>query len=261
LAAMVDPNPVSPEHEPSVEPGRRELEPSVAYATFGVRLRAYVIDLAVVLGVVVAVVLIGDLARDVPSSGRILVFVLFANLFLYEPLMIWRFGATIGHRVENLQVVDAVTGQNPGFWRACLRFVAKSFFGMLSFATMTINRRHQAIHDLITHTTVRIRNVAAARPDDYAPERVIAPVAGLPSRLRRISVIIGYCLVVYAGYVAAAVYFESSACRHFNQCTIGDFIVAWVLALTWLAAAATCIIAGWRGQLLGAMATVEPRMP
>jgi hypothetical protein len=38
-------------------------------------------------------------------------------------------------------------------------------------------------------------------------------------------------------------------------------IVAWILGLTWLAAAAACIVAGWRGQLLAALAATEPPLP
>jgi uncharacterized RDD family membrane protein YckC len=141
------------------------------YATFGQRLRALVIDLAILVGAIVAIVVVGDMTRHLPGSGRVLVVALYA-LILYEPLMVWHYGATIGHRVTNLHVVYDATGGKPGFLRASARFVLKTVLGLPSFLTMAITRRYQAVHDALTHTTVQIRDMSLARPGDYHEARV-----------------------------------------------------------------------------------------
>ena len=69
----------------------------VVYASFGARLRALVADAAVVAFLVVVLVLGSELARDVPGSGRVFVALLFAVVLFYEPVQVWRYGATIGH--------------------------------------------------------------------------------------------------------------------------------------------------------------------
>jgi uncharacterized RDD family membrane protein YckC len=52
--------------------------------------------------------------------------------------------------------VDARTGSWPSFGRAFVRFLIKTILGVISFFTMELSRRHQAVHDLLTHTTVHV---------------------------------------------------------------------------------------------------------
>jgi hypothetical protein len=85
---------------------------------------------------------------------------------LYEPLLVaWR-GGTIGHFATNLRVVGPAGG-NPSFARAFARYVVKTALGLPSFISMTLTRRHQAVHDVLTRTTVQIRDSSRARPGDY----------------------------------------------------------------------------------------------
>jgi uncharacterized RDD family membrane protein YckC len=109
---------------------------------------------------------VGDAARHVPGSGRVLVVLVYA-LILYEPIMVWGYSATIGHRVTNLRVIDEGSGGNPGLLKSLARFAIKTLLGLVSFLTMALTRRYQAVHDLLTHTTVQIRDLALAAPDDY----------------------------------------------------------------------------------------------
>jgi len=104
---------------------------SAAYATFTRRLRALVIDSAVLVAGLVVIVLASELTRDVPGSGRVLAAALFAMILLYEPLMVWRLGGTVGHRATNLRVVDDASGGNPGLLRAAARFWIKAALGLL----------------------------------------------------------------------------------------------------------------------------------
>ena len=141
------------------------LLPRPLYATFTRRFRALVLDLAVITAAVVALVLFAMATESVPGSGRIVVGLLFA-LLLYEPLMVWRYGATLGHRWANLHVV-ASSGGRPNLGQAFLRHWIKSLVGLPSFVTMLFTRRHQALHDVLTRTTVQVREPVFARPWDY----------------------------------------------------------------------------------------------
>jgi uncharacterized RDD family membrane protein YckC len=67
----------------------------------------------------------------------------------------------------NLRVVDNRTASNVSLPQALLRFVVKGILGVLSFLTMRFSRRHQALHDILTSSSVRIRDAAAARPHHY----------------------------------------------------------------------------------------------
>src|SRR3712207_1593867 len=96
----------------------RVAEPTAAYASFTARFRAVVIDSVVMVAGVVVIMVAAELTRGVPGAGRVLVAALFAEILLYEPLMVWRFGGTVGHRAANLRVVDEASGRNPGLLRA-----------------------------------------------------------------------------------------------------------------------------------------------
>jgi uncharacterized RDD family membrane protein YckC len=207
---------------------------TAAYAAFGRRLWAVALD-AIVAGFgIVAITIVGDLTRNVPGSGRVLVVLLYALIFLYEPLLVWGFGATIGQRAANLRVVDDATGGNPPFWRAFVRFVLKTVLGLPSFIAMAFTRRHQALHDKLTHTTVQIRNLDRAVEGDYHAERVEdAPDPAMPSPLRRIIII---------EVVLFAALFHARDLDVLNN----------LFALFWIAGTLWVVIVGWQGLLIGA---------
>ncbi len=79
----------------------------------------------------------------------------------------WRGGGTLGHRFMNLQVVDNRTGGRVSLLKALARYVVKGLLGVFSFFTMSFSRRHQALHDLVTNSSVRIRNPSRAQPHQY----------------------------------------------------------------------------------------------
>ena len=101
----------------------------------------------------VLIVIGGSMLEAVPGSGRVQVILLWALILLYEPLQVWRRGATVGHRRRNLQVV-AANGGRLGLFRSIARFAIKALFGVLSFAPMLFTRRHQALQDLITRSHI-----------------------------------------------------------------------------------------------------------
>lgn len=227
----------------------------VAYASFGARLRALVVDTAIVAAWIVILVVGGDVARDVPWAGRVTVALLLGVAFLYEPVQVWRWGATIGHRTANVRVVADSTGGNPGFGRAFARFLIKSVLGIASFVAMALTRRHQAVHDSLTGTTVQIRDFHRARVTDFAFERVADPAIQLPSRTRRFVVVVAFLIAAFVVMSTLMVVLVTPACLDEIACTPRETLVVDVISLSWLAASVILIIAGWRGRLWGARAT------
>ena len=244
----------SPSIVPAVEPAGTHPEPPVAYARFSVRVRALLLDAVVVTAGLLVVVALAELTRDVPGAGRVLVVAFLGAVLLYEPLMVSRFGGTVGHRVANLRVVDDRSGGNPGLPRAAARFAIKGALGLLSFTTMALTRRHQAIHDQLTGSTVQIRDLQAADPRDYHHARNAAELPGLPSPARRSTVIVAYLVASFVALAVASAALLPDACLSGRRCTDGETLLTGVLDAAWLAGMAGCVIAGWRGRLWGARA-------
>ena len=75
--------------------------------------------------------------------------------FLYEPISVALFGATIGHstvRIEVRKLEDESSKIN--FITAILRFVIKSFLGWISLLTISGSDKRQAIHDKLAQSVV-----------------------------------------------------------------------------------------------------------
>ena len=70
-----------------------------------------------------------------------------------------------------MRVVDDRTGGNVHFLKAVARLIIKTLLGWLSFLAMATTRRHQALHDLWTESTVQIREVERAERHHYAEAR------------------------------------------------------------------------------------------
>lgn len=152
--------------DPPVPPG-----PVPLFATFPRRLNALSTDtvILIVFSIVVFAVLPDGEAH--PALRLSLGFLWWGTLLLYEPLMVAWFGGTLGHRLLNLKVVDDRTGANPSVARAVGRFLIKGLLGILSFLTMSFSKRHQALHDMLTSSTVQIRDPAKAAPHQYVVGR------------------------------------------------------------------------------------------
>jgi hypothetical protein len=178
-------------------------------------------------------------------------------LVLYEPVLVSLTGGTLGHYVTNLRVVDERDQGNVSFLKAVARFVVKGLLGWYSFIVMTATRRNQAIHDLLTRSTVQIRDPARARPNDYITERSDFQSPDMPPRWRRVAVICAYLLLaalLYGVVVAAAraTGMLSPACMNDANCSAAGWLLNIAVALIWIAASAACVGLGWRGKLLGA---------
>ena len=128
------------------------------YANFPRRLDALSIDSVVLIGFSILVFLLASLLERLDVARIALVVCWWLTLVLYEPVMVWRFGGTIGHRAMNLRVVDNRTAGNVSLLKALARLVVKGLLGIASFFSMNFSRRHQAVHDILTGSSVQIRN-------------------------------------------------------------------------------------------------------
>jgi uncharacterized RDD family membrane protein YckC len=230
--------------------------PAPRYARFSRRLHAMLLDWIITLIVIFgAVLLASTVGSDHFSRGLGIVVVI--ALLLYEPILVSRMGGTLGHYFNNLRVVDEASGGNIGFLKACARVVIKGLLGLYSFVILAATRRNQAVHDLLTRSTVQIRDPAKALPHQYITERTELAAIGMPSRSRRVAVICGYLLLLAIAYVLGiagiiATGAISNACIDSNFCSAGERILSLAVALTLLAMSAVCIALGWRGKLIGA---------
>ncbi|MGV7219433.1 RDD family protein [Bradyrhizobium sp. UFLA05-112] len=225
------------------------------YARCARRLKAILLDWMLAMALLFgAVALASNLQSDL--IARVLGMAVVLILVFYEPVLVSRAGGTLGHYWTNLRVVDD-GGGNLTFRKAFARFAIKSLLSWYSFLTMMATRRNQAVHDLLTHSTVQIRDLAKATSSQFITERRELDDAAMPSRLRRALVTMAYLVLGGVLYVMAlgALLQQgmlSSACLDRDVCSGGDRIVSFAAATVLLLALALVIGMGWRGRLPGA---------
>jgi RDD family len=231
--------------------------PVALYARFTRRVQGIMIDSIVVIVLIVCAL---SLAVAVQSDtlSRVLGFAIVAAALLYEPVLVSFTGSTLGHYVTNLRVVDDASGGNVSFLKACARLAIKSLLGWYSFVILAATRRNQAVHDLLTRSTVQIRDPAKARPAHYLVERSAALDRGMPSQSRRTGVIFAYLLVAIIGFVViinvlVTTRALSLGCLNGNHCSGAETLIELIYGFALLALVAAIIALGWKGRLLGAL--------
>ena len=228
------------------------MEPAPAYARFSRRLRALCFDaiLFVLLFYVGAVVIHSLSSSDSVTRGLWLGVVLV--ILLYEPTLVAIIGGTIGHRLTNLRVVDDRSKGNLTFLKAVARAAIKTLMGWYSFLSMSLTRRNQALHDVLTHSTVQIRDTSKARASHYVTERQVEVDPGvLPSRSRRVVVILAYIILGYGCLSIVSLLFVSDACMFQRRCSGFERAMAYVFTGAWFALVAFAVVFGWKGRLWG----------
>ena len=228
----------------------------IFYARFGRRLKAMFLDWVLMLALIFGALTLASLLSS-EIVARSLGFLVVAILLLYEPLLVAYTGGTLGHRWTNLRVVDERHGGNIGLPKAVARMIIKGVLGVYSFIVMAATRRNQAVHDLLTRSTVRIRDTGQAAPGQYITERTELRTPGMPSPVRRVAVICVYLALGYVilgilalGLVASGSLTES--CLNRGSCPGWQAAIRGLFGLTVIAAAATIMVQGWRGRLVGA---------
>jgi uncharacterized RDD family membrane protein YckC len=235
-----------------------------AYGRFSRRLKAVVIDWMIVVSLLVAA-LFAAVSIHSDHIGRILGYTVIAVALLYEPLLVSLTGSTIGHYRTNLRVVDNRTHGNISFMKAVVRVIIKAALGLYSFVTMATTSRHQAVHDLLTQSTVQIRDRSKASSKDYVNARTELLNPAMPSRLRRILVIVAYvaatyvlAIVVTGGLILAGLI--SARCLARDQwCSASDHFIFLGVGFGMIGVAVLCIVQGWRGRLFGCRVRIDRR--
>jgi uncharacterized RDD family membrane protein YckC len=181
-----------------------------------------------------------------------MVVLLFLFIVLYEPILVWRWGATLGHRAVNLRVVSNLSDGRVSFPRALARTFLKFVIGAFAFLFMAATRRHQALHDLAVGTTVQVHDIGRADPVHFVYERPAESTDGLPSKGRRVAVILSYSALSFLGFVLVSAVVLSEACLEERRCSAGEELAAVVVTTVWLFLLAGIFALGWRGWLWGA---------
>jgi uncharacterized RDD family membrane protein YckC len=216
------------------------------------RVRAHLIDEMVVLAVVAAWLALLPWMQEWSPAQRILV--LFGLLLLAEPCLVSWTGGTIGHHVMRLRVRDAHTERNLGLIRATLRALLRLMLGWLSLLFILLTRRRQALHDVLLNSVVVI-----GRPKGLPAYDLIAALpfhleraAGMPSRWRRMLIVLVYLLAATVAVSVTAGQLISSQCSSNDVCTRAEEVAQAVLGWAWLAAVVVIVVLGVRGRLWGA---------
>jgi len=229
------------------------------YARFARRLRGMFVDWVLALVVIFGAIMIAASVGNAVVS-RILAFLVLLLLILYEPVLVSRTGGTLGHWYTNLRVVDDRSGGNLALRTAFIRAGIKAVLGAYSFVIMMATRRNQTLHDLLTHSTVQIRDAAKARSSDFITERTELSSPNMPSRGRRVAVIAIYLALTLVAYVLTFAVIVlaggmSDACLDNDVCSGVEKLFEIIPGIAFLFIAASWIGLGWRGRLYGARRT------
>ncbi|MEH2623084.1 putative RDD family membrane protein YckC [Bradyrhizobium sp. AZCC 1719] len=227
------------------------------YARFSRRFRGIVLDWMILMAILFGALMLTSTVRN-DNFSRALGILVVAALLLYEPVLVSFTGSTLGHYFTNLRVVDERSGGNVSFLKACARVAIKGVLGLYSFVVLAATRRNQAIHDLLTRSTVQIRDPAKALPGQYVSERSDLADANLPSRWRRVVVICVYLVLIFVVYLAIVIGLNaagimSNACvNNASRCSAGERVFDAAAAVVVLLLMALIIARGWKGKLFGA---------
>jgi uncharacterized RDD family membrane protein YckC len=226
--------------------------PSAGYAAFRLRFRALLLDFCICA----AIFLIGGLVAggilETHPLGRSAAFVgLITAVLLYEPVLVSRYGSTLGHRALNIRVVDARSQQNLSFPRAVVRSIVKKLAGVFSLAFMFVTVKAQSLHDLAAGSEVRIRNPRVANVGHYFVPETLPAGSSLPSASRRLLVILMYVVTSFLLMSVVAGLSVSSACLELNRCTTSEEQAFSLMSILWLVLATVLMSLGWHGRLPG----------
>lgn len=234
--------------------------PGLAYARFLPRLRALIIDVVILLLIMFAAIAMATMTRS-DNLARPLGFAVAAFWLLYEPLFVAFAGGTLGHTMSNLRVVDDRTQGNVSVLKALARSIIKGVLGWVSFITMLTTRRSQAIHDLLTRSTVQIRDISRAGPKQFMHERVELASPLMPSWQRRALIVLIYVAIVTGICFGITVLLAdndvfSQQCLDNDACTRTENAIFMILGGLWIGGSIVALALGWNGRLYGARRTV-----
>jgi uncharacterized RDD family membrane protein YckC len=247
-----------PEHEMDSATASPDSVIAPAYARFMPRLRALYIDAIIMMVVGFGVLFVAVTLRS-DNIARVLGFTIVVSWLLYEPLLVSFAGGTIGHRRTNLRIVDDRTQGNVGLLKSFARTIIKAALGWVSFITMLTTRRSQAMHDLLTRSTVQVRDLASAGPQLFVRDQNDLANPALPSWRRRALVIAAYVIassVLSLALLALLIQggFVSDRCLSTDRCSVREDLLSYAIGIGWLVSCVSWLWLGWRGRLFGCRA-------
>lgn len=131
--------------------------PSVVYASYADRVKAFVTDMFMIyvpiLYLMAYVVMDG---KDAFQSSELAPFVAVALYGLIYATLLWKFGQTPGKKAYTIKVVDYKTHQNISFLRAVFRFIAFLFSAttLLGLLVPLYTKEKRSLHDFLASTVV-----------------------------------------------------------------------------------------------------------
>ncbi len=129
------------------------MEDSSKYALVSDRYKAVFVDgmVMILLAFIFSVIL--DQFTNVPEEVDMVLYVL--AFFLYEPICVSTFGASVGHYSGNMKVVrESDESRKLNFFMAVIRYALKVVLGIISLFTVTKQNKGQAIHDMAAQSVV-----------------------------------------------------------------------------------------------------------
>jgi uncharacterized RDD family membrane protein YckC len=244
----------------SIAPAGTEAGERPRYGRLRRRIEAIAID-----GMVFTVLLMGMIAlfSALDITAQAARFAAPLGLLLYEPILVTWTGGTIGHRYRNLRVVDDRTGGNVSIGKSLLRFAIKIVLGLPSLITMFLTRRYQAIQDVLTGSTVQVRDLKNVRLASGHVELSADERKAMPSLTRRVIFIALYTLSIFAALFGVMdllndVGILPNPCMRGGSCTPLEYGATMSLGIAGALLPAICLIQGIRGRLWGARIKRSP---
>ncbi|WDF70062.1 RDD family protein [Sphingobacterium oryzagri] len=141
-------------YPPSSGIGDEELQADFStpvYPSVAIRVKAMVIDAALLLLMMFLLASIFSSFEYVPDTVRLLSFIFV--FFLYEPLTVSLFAGTLGHLIVGIRVKSKKNkARNLPFPLAVVRFIFKTLLGWISL--LTVSSKSMAIHDQVAKSLV-----------------------------------------------------------------------------------------------------------
>ncbi len=123
------------------------------------RFKAALIDGALIVAFILLIA--GVLQLFAPVAGHIRMILFLLVVPLYEPLQLWWFGKTVGHRVTGLCVVrTGDLSRTPNIAQAVIRALVRVTLGIFSLATVPFSYRQRSIHDMFSGTLTLYQGLA-----------------------------------------------------------------------------------------------------
>tara|TARA_R110001599_G_scaffold119190_4_gene289030 strand:- start:593 stop:982 length:390 start_codon:yes stop_codon:yes gene_type:complete len=126
------------------------------YPKTSFRLKAALVDIILILTVMVFSAYAIDSIGGVPDWVRISIMVLL--FIVYEPMMVAKYGGTIGHRILGVKVTKSSnTASRLNLPVAIIRSILKFALGIFSVMVSYTREDNRCIHDLVCDSVVVFR--------------------------------------------------------------------------------------------------------